>query len=144
MVPDCHTSYTSKWHCEKTTRIKPGFNSSNTGNNRFVIELTHSNSKTFKGFINYQKAVTISREIVLEKLNNHPGTFFYRSENVALYIAYKLKEILEANSKYFWFDKEIRAENLDKISGQVVPPQMASDLEENEAEHVGHLFYGTT
>ena len=109
---------------------------------------THFNSKLFDGFISEQEAETISDAIGLKELDNHHGTTFYRCERGVLYITYKLKqnmtqcEISEGINKYFWFEKESKAGNLDKISGRIIHPPMEDEKEENQREPDGHLTYG--
>jgi hypothetical protein len=78
----------------------------------------------------------------LHELDNHHGTSFYRSEKNVLFITYKLKrnmsieEIYNSIHKYFWFDKESKAGNLDKISGQVVHPPMEEDNDETDKQQI--------
>ena len=43
-----------------------------------------------------------------------------------------LQEISKSINKYYWFDKESRAGNLDHISGQVVHPPMEDDVDNEE------------
>ena len=124
----------------KIIKIKPEFESDNTGYDRIVISPTHFNNQPFNGFIKDEEAETISKAIGLHELDNHHGTSFYRSEKDVLFVTFKLKrnmtylEILDSVHKYFWFDKESKAGNLDRISGQVVNPPMEEDDDDSSEE----------
>ena len=124
----------------KIIKIKPEFESDNTGYDRIVISPTHFNNKPFNGFIKDEEAETISKAIGLHELDNHHGTSFYRSEKDILFVTFKLKrnmtylEILDSVHKYFWFDKESKTGNLDRISGQVVHPPMEEDNDDSSEE----------
>ena len=131
-----------------TARIKPVFNSESVGYDRIVITPTHFNSKQFKGYISEKEADTISMAIGLKDLENHHGTSFYRNEDDMLFITFKLKQTMSkdevANSinKYFWYSKESKVGNLDKISGQVVHPPMGDSGDESGEESLGNHFHG--
>ena len=133
---------------KKTTRIKPVFNSDNTGYNRIVITPTHFNNKPFVGFITEEEAETISKAIRLKELGNHHGTSFYRNEKDVLFVTFRLKcsmslqEISKSINKYYWYDKESRAGNLDKVSGQVVHPPMEDDTTKREEESISIISHG--
>ena len=124
----------------QTMRIKPAFTSVSTGYDRIVITPTHFNNKPFKGFVTEKEAEIISKAIGLKESENHHGTSFYRNEKDELFITYRLKhtmsheEILSSINKYFWFDKVSKVGNLDKISGQVVHPQMGEDMDRHQEE----------
>ena len=98
------------------------------------------NNKPFKGFVTEKEAEIISKAIGLKESENHHGTSFYRNEKDELFITYRLKhtmsheEILSSINKYFWFDKVSKVGNLDKISGQVVHPQMGEDIDRHQEE----------
>ena len=133
---------------KKTTRIKPVFNSDNTGYDRIVITPTHFNNKPFVGFVTEEEAETISKAIGLKELGNHHGTSFYRNEKDVLFITFRLKcsmslqEISKSINKYYWYDKESRAGNLDKVSGQVVHPPMEDDTTKHEEESFSLISHG--
>ena len=50
-------------------------------------------------------------------------------------------EISDEINKCFWFDKESKAGNLDKISGRIVHPPMEDEVNENQGGPGGHLTY---
>ena len=124
----------------QTERIAPSFGGDNTGYDRIVVTPTHFNNKTFEGFITEKEAQTISMAIGLKELENHHGTSFYRNDNDKLFITFRLKvnmtkqEIADSINKYFWFNKESRAGNYDRVSGQVVHPPI-----EDHADDQGQL-----
>ena len=49
-----------------------------------------------------------------------------------------IQEINESIHKFFWFDKESKAGNLNKISGQVVHPPMAENNQEKDEYDGAH------
>ena len=50
-------------------------------------------------------------------------------------------EVMTSINKCFWFEKESKAGNLDKISGQVVHPPM-DDIDGNQVKYFGDPIYG--
>ena len=52
------------------------------------------------------------------------------------------REISDGIKKYFWFDRESKAGNLDKINGRIEHPPMEDDVEEDHGEPDGHLTNG--
>ena len=122
--------------------IKPEFESESSEYDRIVVVPTHFNNKPFKGFISNEEANVISMAIGLDNLDNLHGTSFYRSEEGVLFITFKLKrnmsiqDINDSVHQFFWFDKESKAGNTDKISGQVVHPPMLENNSEMDDETV--------
>ena len=52
------------------------------------------------------------------------------------------QEISTSINKYFWFDKESKVGNLNKISGQVVHPPMEDDIDGKDEESLGNPIFG--
>ena len=51
------------------------------------------------------------------------------------------REISDGINKYFWFDKESKAGNLEKICGEIVHLPIEDNVEENQGGQDGHLTY---
>ena len=51
-------------------------------------------------------------------------------------------EITNTLNKYFWFEKESKAGNIDTISGHVVHPPMGDNRDGIERDLLGNATYG--
>ena len=109
-----------------STKIKPVFDSNETGYDIIFVTPTHLNRKHFKGFSRGKKANANGQAIGPHELDNHHGTSFHKSEENILFIMFKLKQNMSLNEvesslhKYFWFEKTSKAGNQYMINGKVV------------------------
>ena len=131
----------------KKTRISPRFDGDSEGYDKIVVTPTHFNNKPFKGFISDNDAEIICKAIELHDTGNHHGTTFFRNDEDFLFITFKLKRTMIQNevetkiNKYFWYDKESKIGNLDRISGTVVHPQLES-INHGDEQSPSNLTYG--
>ena len=99
-------------------------------------------------FISLEESEVIRKAIGLKNTDYH-GTTFHRSQSGDLLITYKLKssvteyEIKKGLNSHFWFDKESKVGNLDRIRGRVIYPR-SRDEEYDSNYETGYLDLNKT
>ena len=120
---------------EKKT-VDPKFLAEEAGFDRIVVTPTKFNKKVFDGFITSTEANLIRKEIKLD-YNVH-GTTFNRNSDGKLFITFKLvsnltlDEIQQSVKKYFSINKTSNAGHQDKISGEVIHPNLEGPKSDQE------------
>ena len=101
-----------------------------------TVTPTKFNKKVFDGFITSTEANLIRKEIKLA-YNVH-GTTFNRNSDGKLFITFKLvsnltlDEIQQSAKKYFSINKTSNAGHQDKISGEVIHPNLEGPKSDQE------------